>query len=408
MVLCAGSIASAHAHAHPPDNATLTIALYITPVSKAAYIPVFIQFEKESGIKIKVTKYTHDFEFSKYIDLWLKEKIETPDLLYGHASQRFLSVVEKGYVHPITHLWESEGWKMKYPQTLIDWVTFEGEIYALPYVSSAWGLFYKKSLIRQFGPVPRNWKDFVNYCETLIAAGIPPFPASSRQPWIASAWFEYFILRRYGIKLFNDIVQGQVSFHDPRIQSVLMKWKVLIDKGFFTKNYINMRWEQYLPFFFRNEFAFIFMSQRLSTNIFSETLKNDIEFIGFPKINDTPYYESAPSLIFFVAKNSKKKQQAEEFIKFISRDDIQSKIAEKLYAIPANSFSKVSMDKYSQAGQQILARAKAFSPFFDRAAAPEFEKFAVASFAKFLSTGNVSQVTQELEMSRLEVYQNGK
>lgn len=284
----------------------LTMALYITPLTKEAFFPVIYEFEQQTGIKVEIVKYTEDYEFEKYMTRWLVDGSNSPDLLYGQASVRFQTIVKAGYVHTINHLWEKNNWHQKFPKTLMNWISYQGKIYGVPYLRAAWGLFYKKSLLKEFGPVPKQWPEFIAYCQRLLDAGIPPFNASLKQAWIASAWFEYFILRTYGIEFFNSITKGEVSFHDARIQQTFKQWAKLIDKGFYNTDYAKIRWEETLPLFYRNKFAFFFMSERLANNLVNNKLYDDIEFIAFPSMEKYLFMKACPPCYFSLANTAKK------------------------------------------------------------------------------------------------------
>ncbi len=387
-----------------PTENSITMALHISPTTKEAFFPIIYQFEQQTGIKVEIIKYTEDFEFEKYMTRWLTEGIDSPDVLYGQASMRFKTIVKAGYVHPITHLWKKNNWQKDFPKVLSEWISHQNEMYGLPYLRAPWGIYYQKSLLKDFGPVPQYWPEFISYCQKLIDAGIAPFSSTLKQPWLATAWFEYLVLRNYEMGFFYQIAKGEISYHDTRIQNIFNQWQALIKQGFFTSDYAKVRWEESLPFFYRKKFAFILMSQRLSSNLLSSSLIDDIEFMSFPKTKNKPVYESVPSLLFFISKHSKKKQLAEQFIEFVAQAKIQSQIAKTFHLIPANINSELGEDKYAQAGFTIIANAEQVSPFFDRATLPAFEKVAVKAFAQFLQDGDVEQLTNTLEEHRVEVF----
>lgn len=386
------------------DNNTISLSVHISPAAKAAFFPLIQQFEQQSGIKVKIVKYTKDDEFEQLNNRWLVDGIDSPDILYAHASHRFHQQIKAGYAHSISHLWQKHLWEEKFATKLIDWVSYQGQIYGLPYVKATWGFFYKTSLTERFGEVPQQWQEFITYCQTLKDAGITPFNASKKQPWIATAWFEYFILRQYGIGLFNEIIAGEINYHDPRIQHVLNLWADLIARGFFNYDYNKMRWSDSLPLFHRQRFAFFFMSQRLSSDLVSQALIDNTQYMAFPKMADIPRYESTPTLVFFISKHSKNKLKAERFLTFLATSEAQKHIAEQYHMLPANNKSSEFNNKFSIKGFEIASHAADVSPFFDRATAPEFEKIAVKAFGQFLQDGNVYQLTETLEQARKSLF----
>ncbi len=148
------------------------------------------------------------------------------------------------------------------------------------------------------------------------------------------------------------------------------------------------------------------MGTPLGSRIFDKDIKQEVEFMPFPKIKDIPKYETAPSNVFFIAANSKKIAYSEQFIEYMSQIKIQNVLSNFLHTSPARLDAKTANDKYALKGFDSINSAQGISPFFDRGAEPEFERKAVVSFAKFLKTADIEQLTQELESARLTVYHN--
>jgi len=397
-------LSAAETTAETATEKSINVVLNVLPSIKPAFLPIFKQFELESGIKVIPQKFIEDDDFDKKMHQWLVEGKNTPDVLYGHNNMRLLKMAQIGVVHPVSHLWQKNDWFSKFRQEQINGLTFENEQYALPYSLYTWGLFYNKSITKKLGAVPQTWQAFKAYCQQLKNLGISPFPASKKQPYIAAAWFEYLVLRIHGLALFNQIMLGEIAFTDQRIQQVFIEWQDLINRGFYDTSYYKMRWEQYLPYFLRNKIGFVLMGSPLGSRIFNEDLKQKVEFMPFPKISDIPKYETAPSNIFFIAANSKKINYSEQFLEFISQVEIQSQLNSVLQTSPARIGALTGNDKYAQQGIASIDGAQGLSPFFDRGAEPEFERKAVISFAKFLKTGDIKQLTNELETLRLIVY----
>lgn len=394
----------ANATEAPLSDKTLKIVLNVNPSIRPSFIPIFRQFYDETGIRIIPQQFVEDYNFEKNMERWLVEGVDTPDVLYGHNNMRLQKMAELGVIHNISDLWLKHDWYSSFREELIEGSSYANEQYGIPYSMYTWGLFYHKSLTDKLGPVPQDWKAFKTFCRKLKGLGVSPFPASQKQPYIAAAWFEYLMLRMHGLALFSQVMTGQLSFTNVKIQEVLVEWKSLIDEGFFDTKYYDMRWEQYLPYFLRKKIGFVLMGSPLGSRIFDDSLKRQIEFMPFPKIRKIAKYETAPSNVFFIAQNSSKKIYAEQFIEFISQTHIQNKLTNLLQTSPANLNATVGKDKYALQGHASIQDAKGLSPFFDRGAEPKFERLAVVSFAKFLKTGDVEALTNELESARLLSY----
>mgnify|MGYP003388516428 CR=1 FL=1 len=382
----------------------ITIKLNNAPSVRNGFLPLFKQFESETGIKVIPLHYINDTEFREFIQRSDNEKAPLPDVLNGLNSERLYEIIRNDLIHPITHLWKEKNWQADFPPNIVQWLTHNNEIYALPYTKYTWGFFYRKSFLAQFGNVPSDWSDFMAYCEKIKKSGIDLFPMTEKQPWIAAAWFEYLTLRMHGISVFNGITQGKISFHDKRIQDVFSAWKEMIDKGFFTYTYKSYQWQQQLPPFLRNKFAFMFMNTSLARRIYDPDILADTQFMAFPKMRNIPNDETSPVSLFFISKNSKNKKNAEKLLTFIARAASQEVIAEKLFSVPVNLASKPPQHRITASAHKILNSADSLSPFFDRAINQDFAKVSLRALATFMTSGDIKSLTMTLEKARIHYY----
>ncbi len=103
------------------------------------------------------------------------------------------------------------------------------------------------------------------------------------------------------------------------------------------------------------------MGTPLGSRIFDKDIQEEVEYMSFPKINDIPKYETAPSNVFFIAANSKKIKYSEQFIEFISQADIQHQLSTFLHTSPARLGVKTGKDKYAQQGIASINTAGIFN-----------------------------------------------
>ena len=81
------------------------------------------------------------------------------------SNSTFTEFVNRGWLQPITDLvranWDRYGFA-DIPQALWDQVSFEGQIYAIPFQTNVQQLFYRKDVLDRLGiAVPRTWPEFV-------------------------------------------------------------------------------------------------------------------------------------------------------------------------------------------------------------------------------------------------------
>ena len=208
-----------------------------------------------------------------------------------------------------------------------------------------------------------------------------------------------------------DLLKGKISFYDKKVQKVLIEWKKLIDGEFYNDDNSAYTWEGVLPRFYRNKIAFLLVGNFVNSRWpDSPSLMQDIAFMPFPRIaKNIPYYENAPTDVFFIPRQTKKLKEAKTFLRYIARADVQSSLNERLGYVPPNNEAKIGQNRFIMAGQKILKGAEGLGQYFDRDTTPEFDKIATPLMAGiFLNTGDIKEITRKLEDARKKVFLSGK
>src|SRR5699024_9810023 len=130
-----------------------------------------------------------------------------------------------GYTEPVTALYEEQGWNDKFPQGVIDQITFDGDIHLVPVgVHRGNVMFYNKQLLADNGiEVSDDWTldDFNAAADTLTAAGIPAIGIGSKDTFAVVQLFENTLLATLGPEDFAKIWQGEVGWDDERVTQAI-------------------------------------------------------------------------------------------------------------------------------------------------------------------------------------------
>ena len=380
----------------------LRVGVMLAPKQRSPMEAAFTRFTKETGIKVHSVNLPNA-EYKSAMPVWLLDGKDTPDVVFWNASQRLIDYAEKGAVAPITALWKQENLDANFSHVKSA-VTWKNEVYGLPVSYYHWGIYYRKSLLDQYGGVPATWDAFIARCQQLQNAGITPIGLGAMNHWPAAAWFDYLNLRINGLPFHQQLLTGKVSFHDPRVQKVLNEWKKLIDPQFFNADSATLDWQEVLPFFYRKQMAFTLIGNFVST-AFPPEMVGDIGFMPFPNLStNMPLYEEAPLDVLIIPKLAKNQNDAQTFIKFMARADVQSQLNESLGFLPPNKSGTVGQDAFIKAGANLLKNAKGVSQYFDRDTLPAFDAKAVPLLAAFVRHGNAKNLSDQLEQVRLEVF----
>ncbi|WP_159084187.1 ABC transporter substrate-binding protein [Saccharobesus litoralis] len=402
--LCLASSLSPKTHIHSATE-VLEVLVDDGANNRPALQNVFYDFQAASGIKIKVSAYAALDDFRNERIGYSLIRNNGADIIFTHSAGRLMAKVNKGLVTDITSLWDELNLQQAIHSQLLPHVSLNNRYFALPYKFTTWGLFYHQNLTTQFGPVPQTWPEFVEYCIKLKNHGWHVFPSNSKQPWVATSWFEHIILRTQGADLLYQIASGEKSFYDSDVRQAFVKWKELIDHDLFSYGWYEERWEKTLPLLLRKKLAFIFSGSSYMVNN-AQKFENGhkIKRVSFPKIADIPRYESAPVEAFFINARSKKQKLAKQFIKYLANKDVQTSIAQKLHAIPAHKHAQLGENPILKQDIDAFKTSVAVTPFFDRLAEPKFEKYVQPLLVEFLKNGDIDKTLHDLEQVRLRFY----
>ena len=379
----------------------LQVGYLITSGQRPAFENIFDRFTHETGIRI-VGIPRKDEGFRHDMPIWLLQGKETPDIVYWQASQRLFFYAAQNALHPITQLWKDENFDKDFAHVKTG-VTFKGEIYALPIHYYSWGLYFKKSVIEEFGGVPGSWEEFVSLCSRVKNAGITPIGLGSKDRWPVAAWFDYIDLRLNGLDFHLKLLNGEIPFTDARVQHVLLEWKRLIDLKFFNQDSARIDWDEVFPYMYRNEIAFTLAGNFVTTKL-PNAMASTIGLMAFPKMANMDDYEEAPMNVLIIPKSAKHIENAEKFIKFMARADVQSELAAELGYLPANRAGTIGSGVFIKAGADMLHKAVGISQYFDRDTIPAFEQKALPILNDFVQTGDIKLTTDTLEKARKESF----
>lgn len=375
----------------------LTIQLNAAINAREAFIPIFEKFEAETSIKIVPSRYLYDRELNS-------STLTLPDISYIHDSKRLHEFISLNKIEPITELFKNNQLNEQFSSQVIDWISYHGDIYGIPYSQTTWGIYYKKEFVKKFGKIPQTWDEFLTYCLRIKKSGYALFPASKKQTWHATGWFQYFLIRMYEHDFYLQLTQGKISYHSPKIKKVLLLWQEAIKKGLYSYQFDEYKWSEYVPLLLRDYISFVFISNNFGDKIYASKSFDDIEFMPFPKINDIPNQEASPISLFFLNKKSTQKEAGKQFLTFIARPENQRFIAEKIFVVPPNIKALTPTHKISKSAHHMLRSAHNLSPFFDRVVPVEFDKPAARALTDFVYDADIEKLILTLEELRLTHY----
>lgn len=292
------------------------------------YGPMIPVFEEETGINVELVKLGQHSIHDRAITIFVAKSPEA-DLTWSWAADT-AEYANAGYLEDITDWLTEEEWSKFVPGAL-NASSYQGRRYGMPIFFSIRSFMYNKKLFREAGldpdVPPKTWDEFVEYAQKITN------PDEGK----------YGILHDYGINnslLINFqehlvLTGGRIVDNDNNImfnneEGILALEKIVelnklgvVDPASFgitTGPDKRARW-----IMGHDGMSFGWSADYVLAQISEESkLRNEIGLGLIPSINNSGAITGSES--FVMSKFSKKKEVAFEFLKFISREDIQKEM----------------------------------------------------------------------------------
>ena len=206
---------------------------------KEKIIPMF---EKENpGIKVKMTIYDHE-AYKTAIRNFLQA--EPPDVVNWFSGNRMKFFVDQGLFEDVSDVWNKHDLHAKLSSARST-VTLDNKQWGAPTTYYQWGIYYRKDIFAKHGlGEPRTMADLMHICSTLKQNGITPFTIGTKYLWTAAGWFDYLNLRVNGYDFHMDLMDGNVSYEDKRLDLVFDLWGVMARSGYYIENHASYSWQE--------------------------------------------------------------------------------------------------------------------------------------------------------------------
>ena len=194
---------------------------------------------KNPGVKVKITWYEKEALFAA-----LKTALragQAPDLFYMEPDQT--EYIENGFLLPLNELVK---WENIYDWARAVW-TYKGITYGLPQEVYTVELYYNKDLMKKLGvTLPPNTQvsqaQFLEIVKKSLAANITPIAQGvGDRPYPGAYVLGEGILRKLGRAEYGKLLDGKLSYKDPRVVDVFKWVKELVDAGAYPKSFATLK-----------------------------------------------------------------------------------------------------------------------------------------------------------------------
>jgi glucose/mannose transport system substrate-binding protein len=154
---------------------------------------------------------------------------DPPDSYQRHAGLELQDDIKAGKVEDVTYMYDKEGWKEVFPKGLVDYLTIDNKIYAVPVNIHRSNLLYSNPKVLADAGIstpPRTWSEFLAQAETLKSKG--KVAISIGPIWTQEHLLENVLLGELGADDYDGLWNGETDWSSAEVTSALQTYtKVL-------------------------------------------------------------------------------------------------------------------------------------------------------------------------------------
>jgi multiple sugar transport system substrate-binding protein len=208
------------------------------------------------GVHVKITWYEKDG-----LNSALRTALpagQGPDVFYVEPGQT--EYITSGMIAPLDDLID---WNNIYDWARAVW-TVDGKTWALPEEAYTDELYYNKDMLAKLGvALPANAQlsqsQFLDVVTKARAAGITPISAGvGDRPYPGAYILAEALLRKLGTEDYGKLLNGKLSFEDPRVVEVFTWVKSLVDADAYPKNFMTLKLGESHQYFFQKPGSLFF------------------------------------------------------------------------------------------------------------------------------------------------------
>jgi len=307
------------------EKVTITFQnIYPDPSTPTAKIlkQIVDQYQAEhTNVKIELDSLNTDQQKAK-----LKTQAaskEVPDITIVNPAAQMKDYVDAGLFAPLNDMLDKDGLKDTFIEGILDWYSFNNNVYALPDGNNVAVMFYNKQMFADAGIAapPTTFDELLADVKLLKDKGVTPMVMGEKDTWTGSFLFMNILLRTNGPGFLQQVVDGQKTFSDPAFTEAVDAFQQLVQAGAFQDGATSMDYNAAENLFKTGKAAMYFMGT-WATGAVDQTdigANGGFGVFKFPTVDgkgNTDEYMLAPGSAFAISANSKHLQETKDFLNY--------------------------------------------------------------------------------------------
>ena len=307
------------------EQTTLKVwSIYTGGGRKEVFDKIVSEFESEyANIKVEQRRMADE---PYGVDLQISlGKPEGPDVYFVYFGDMANQYLRADKVLVLDEYLSKDNWKESFEKAALSATTYKGKTIGVPTDLGCKQWFYNKENFDSLGlNAPQTWDEWMDVCRKTKSGGFIPILFANKNRWPASHWINVLNQKLCGEDVtaqdYDPVFGG--DFSDPGYVEALKRIDYVDNQGFFNEGYQGITYEETQPLFAEG-MGTMFWSW--TSGMMDYPPKFEWGLFTFPAI---PEGKGDQSYIvggvqgFCVAKDSTKRAEAVQFLRFITRQDI--------------------------------------------------------------------------------------
>ena len=277
---------------------------------------------------------------------------DPPGTFQVHGGAELIQTwVKPKLMAPISELFTTEGWAGQFPKQLLDMVTYEENIYAVPSNVHRGNLvWYNKAIFKKHNlKLPKNYKEFIIGCKALKKAGVTPIAFASRNKWPVLHMYETFLLAAGGKQFYLDLFAGKIPWDCPQVKTALNSLTNVLWVS--NEDHSALTWDQACGMVKDGKAAMTIMGDWANGYFKAQGLKPDVDYGAFP-VPGTEGHFVVITDTFGLPSKAPDKKATMAFLKVVGSKEGQLAFNLKKGSIPARI--DVPSDQFDSITQRTI------------------------------------------------------
>ncbi|OXS58781.1 ABC transporter substrate-binding protein [Cohnella sp. CIP 111063] len=248
---------------------------------------------------------------------------EVPDITIVNPAAQMKPFVDADLFAPLNEMVEKNGLKGTFQEGILDYYSFDGNLYALPDGNNIALIYYNKKMFEEAGAkVPTTFEELVDTVKQLKSKGMTPIAIGEKDSWTGSFLFMNVLLRTNGGPGFlQDVLDGKKTFEDPAFVEAVDAFQNLVQAGAFQEGATSFDYNAGENLFKTGKAAMYFMGSWATGGIETSTVgeNGEVGVFKFPTVGgkgNPDEFMLAPGSAFAVSKNSKHLEETLDFLNY--------------------------------------------------------------------------------------------